>query len=31
VAQLLGCVDRMRTERDAVRAPSEQADVDRAR
>ena len=29
-AQLLGCVDRMRSERRAVRAPSEQVDVDRA-
>ena len=28
-AQLLGCVDRLRSERVAVRAPSEQVDVDR--
>jgi tetratricopeptide (TPR) repeat protein len=28
--QLLGCVDRLRSERGAVRAPSEQLDVDRA-
>jgi predicted ATPase/DNA-binding SARP family transcriptional activator len=30
-AQLLGCGDRMRSERGSVRAPSEQIDVDRAR
>ena len=29
-AQLLGCADRMRSERRAARAPSEQVDVDRA-
>jgi predicted ATPase/DNA-binding SARP family transcriptional activator len=28
-AQLLGCVDRFRSERQATRAPSEQVDVDR--